>query len=496
MKRFSTLLLISLFVISCGATSQSIVKTGGADFNSLMKNIDAIVHDEEFAHAHWGVMIKSLDKDEVWYAHNAERMFMPASNNKIPSTAAALKVLGKDFRFETKVYTKGYIKNGVLHGDLIVWSNGDPTMYEKYMDDSKAVFKAWADTLKKQGVHHITGDIIGNDDAFDDTHIGEGWAWDYQSVWYAAQFGALQFNENYVDVKIVPPATVDGDVVLIPNVETSYFNLNDDFEIKENGWNKISMHRDFYSNDITLYGELVAGTDTTERTPTIDNPTKYYVHVLKETLEECGVDVQGKAMDCDDVVGWKNEEMCDDNVKILAVYHSVPLSEVVKRCLKRSQNMYAETMPRVLSWYVTGEGSIEAGREIMDSIFTDFDIEPGSWAYVDGSGLTRYDYISPEVLVKILEGMYRSDLKDVWMESLPISGVDGTLRRRMKGTAAYKKVLAKTGTISNTRGLSGYTTTASGENIVFSFLVNGHLLSSKDTERITDSILELICEYK
>ncbi|MCK4529953.1 MAG: D-alanyl-D-alanine carboxypeptidase, partial [Candidatus Marinimicrobia bacterium] len=116
--------------------------------------------------------------------------------------------------------------------------------------------------------------------------------------------------------------------------------------------------------------------------------------------------------------------------------------------------------------------------------------------YIDGSGLTRYNYISPHVLVKILEGMYRSELKDVWMNTLPISGVDGTLRRRMKGTAAERRVLAKTGTISNVRGLSGYTQTASGENIVFSFLVNGHLLSSRETERITDSILELICEYK
>lgn len=255
------------------------------------------------------------------------------------------------------------------------------------------------------------------------------------------------------------------------------------------------MDRKFYSNEIVLSGELLAGADTTERTPTIDNPTAFYVHVLKETLEANGIDVQGKAIDCDEIDAWVHAPRDHDYVE-LANYYSVPLSEVVQRCMKRSQNMYAETMPRVLSWHETGQGSIEAGREIIDSVFTDFGIEPGSWAYVDGSGLTRYNYISPEVLVKILEGMYRSDLKDIWMESLPISGVDGTLKRRMKGTAAYKKVLAKTGTISNTRGLSGYTTTASGENIVFSFLVNGHLLSSKDTERITDSILELICAYK
>ncbi len=495
MKRLGILLSIVLLLISCGSTTQTIRKKGSADFNTMITKVDALIQDKAFSHAHWGVMIKSLDSEDIWYAQNEDRLFMPASNNKIPSTAAALKVLGPDFRFETHVLSKGQVQNSTLSGDLVVWSNGDPTMYERYMDDSKAVFKAWVDTLKSQGIYRIDGNIIGDDNAFDDVHIGEGWAWDYQQVWYAAQFGALQFNENYVDVKIVPSATVDGQVVLIPNIESSYFTLKEDFEIVEEGYNKIYLNRDFYSNEITLNGQLVAGSDTTERTPTIDNPTKFYVHVLKETLEENGIVVNGSPIDCDEIDNWVHAPI-DENYRELANYYSVPLSQVATRLMKRSQNMYAETMPRILSWHETGLGSIEAGREIMDSVYTEFGIEPGSWAYIDGSGLTRYNYISPHVLVKILEGMYRSELKDVWMNTLPISGVDGTLRRRMKGTAAERRVLAKTGTISNVRGLSGYTQTASGENIVFSFLVNGHLLSSKETERITDSILELICEYK
>jgi len=495
MKRLGILLAIMLLLVSCGSTTQTIQKKGSTDFNTMMSKVDALVQDEAFAHAHWGVMIKSLDSDDVWYAQNEDRLFMPASNNKIASTAAALKVLGPDFQFETHVLTKGKIRASVLYGDLVVWSNGDPTMYDRYMEDSKAVFKAWADTLKAQGIYRITGNIIGDDNAFDDVHIGEGWAWDYQQVWYAAQFGALQFNENYVDVKIVPPMTKNGEVILIPNVESTYFNLIADFDIVDSGYNRITLNRDFYSNEIVLGGQLVVGSDTTERTPTIDNPTKFYVHVLKETLEENGIVVNGDPIDCDEIENWVHAPI-DENYRELANYYSVPLSEVATRLMKRSQNMYAETMPRVLSWHETGLGSIEAGREIMDSVYTEFGIEPGSWAYVDGSGLTRYNYISPQILVKILEGMYRSDLKDIWVEALPISGVDGTLKRRMLGTAAEKKVHAKTGTISNVRGLSGYTTTASGENIVFSFLVNGHMLSSKETEQITDSILELICEYK
>ncbi|MBW6457836.1 MAG: D-alanyl-D-alanine carboxypeptidase, partial [FCB group bacterium] len=131
----------------------------------------------------------------------------------------------------------------------------------------------------------------------------------------------------------------------------------------------------------------------------------------------------------------------------------------------------------------------------MDSLFVQFGIEPGSWIYSDGSGLTRYNYISPQILINILEGMYRSDMRDMWLETFPIAGVDGSLRNRMKGTPAEGRARGKTGTIANSRGLSGYVKTQSGENVVYSFLVNGHVLSSTDTDRITDGILELLSAY-
>ena len=483
-----------LLLTACAGPSQAIKKRGSREFNTLMKDIDALVCDEAFDHAHWGVLIKSLDTDEVWYAHNEHRLFMPASNNKIPTTALAFMTLGPDFRFETHVLSKGNIRNGVLHGDLVVWSNGDPTMYERYLDDSRAVFYAWADTLKAQGIRRIEGNIVGDDDAFDDVYLGNGWAWDYLQIWYAAQFGALQFNENYVDIKIISPADINGKVQIIPNCPSSYYTIHNQIQVVSSGPSRISMERDFFSNDIIISGQVRAGSSIIERSPTIHNPTAFYVHVLKEVLEEKGITVTGKALDCDDIGNWIHAPL-DIGYRELAHYYSVPLSEVLTRLMKRSQNMYAETIPRAVAWNETGLGTLGTGRSIMDSLFVQFGIEPGSWVYSDGSGLTRYNYISPQVLVSILEGMYKSELKDVWMETFPIAGVDGTLRNRMKGTAAEGRALGKTGTIANSRGLSGYVQTQSGENIVYSFLVNGHILSGSDTDRITDSILELLSAY-
>ena len=125
----------------------------------------------------------------------------------------------------------------------------------------------------------------------------------------------------------------------------------------------------------------------------------------------------------------------------------------------------------------------------------DFGVKPGTYAYMDGSGLSRYNFISPAQIVKILEGMINSRFQDIWIDIQPIAGIDGTLKYRMRGTKAEGNVRAKTGTISNVRGLSGYVKSAEGEEFVFSFLVNGHLRSSRETELITDKVLELISEF-
>ena len=163
--------------------------------------------------------------------------------------------------------------------------------------------------------------------------------------------------------------------------------------------------------------------------------------------------------------------------------------------MKKSQNLYAETMVRVLGLNDSGTGSFEEGKKVVENVLQEFGIKPGTYAYMDGSGLSRYNFISPRQLVKILEGMRESENWDIWYDIQPIAGVDGTLKKRMKGTKAEANVRAKTGTISNVRGLSGYVKTSANEEIVFSFLVNGHLRTSRDTEIITDKVLEIIAQY-
>ncbi|MBU0474303.1 MAG: D-alanyl-D-alanine carboxypeptidase/D-alanyl-D-alanine-endopeptidase [Bacteroidetes bacterium] len=486
MERFKLLFLLPLFFFGCSSS------TNLNSLNTTHNMIDNKFQDTMFANAHWGVLVESLTTGKIWYEQNMDKLFMPASNEKIPTAASALIILGPEFTFETSLYYSGEIIDSVLKGDLIIKGNGDPTFYTKFFDNPKEPLINWADSLLKLGIKEIDGNIIGDDNAFEDNGYGNGWSYDGLDSWYSAESGALQFNENYVDLTIIPPTRIKDSVIIIPNIESNYFSIINKTTVSDTGKTRISVDRPFGTNNIIVSGIAKTGSKAFERTPTISNPTLFYVTVLMETLINKGISVTGNTIDCDDIENW---ELDSTNCKLILCHHSPALKEILKGMMKRSQNMYAETMTKILGWNESGIGSFKEGKKVVEKVLADFGIEPKTYAYTDGSGLSRYDYISPHQIVKILKGMRNSEYWDTWKDLLPIAGVDGTLKNRMKGTKAEGNVRAKTGTIANTRGLSGYLTTADGEEIVFSFLINGHLRSSEDTELITDSVLSIIAEH-
>src|SRR5690606_26502807 len=180
----------------------------------------------------------------------------------------------------------------------------------------------------------------------------------------------------------------------------------------------------------------------------------FYVTVLKEVFEQQGITVSGMPLDCDDLFYWNHKP---EDFSLISLHQSPPLVDILSGLMKRSQNMYAETMVRALGWKEYGLGSFRNGKDVVEEVLkNNFGIEPDTYAFMDGSGLSRYNFVSPAQLAMIMEGMSKHQYADLWKEILPIAGVDGTLRSRMKGTPAEGNVRAKTGTISNVRGLSGY----------------------------------------
>lgn len=486
MQKLVIIFTLLILLFGCAGTSK---------FYSLEDRHEFIYrqfNDSLFAHAHWGALIESLDSGEIWYKQNADKMFMPASNNKIITSAVALISLGPDFKFETKLYYSGEIADSVLNGDLIVVGNGDPTFYTRFFDDPREPFFNWADTLIRMGIKEINGNIIGDDNFFEEQRFSPDWSFANLTHHYAAEYGALQFNENYVDLYIIRPKSLLDSVTIIPNVKTKYFSIKNNLFAVDTSRSKINFNRDFGTNNITVSGQIHVGNDTLERSPSIWNPTLFYTTVLKETFEAKGIKITGKALDCDEIPLWDFQPLGND---LILIHYSPPLKDMLKVLMKKSQNLYAETMVRIMGLMNSGYGSFDEGKKVVEQVLSDFGIEPDTYSFSDGSGLSRYNFISPRQIMKILKGMRDSEYWEIWRDILPIAGVDGTLKRRMRGTKAEGNVRAKTGTINNVRGLSGYLTTSDGEEIVFSFLVNGHLRTTKETEMITDSVLEFIADY-
>jgi D-alanyl-D-alanine carboxypeptidase/D-alanyl-D-alanine-endopeptidase (penicillin-binding protein 4) len=484
--------LLSVIVVILAGCSAAPLGTTYYDLEDLQEKIDEQFSDTLFAHAHWGVMVQSLNSGKVWYKRNEERMFMPASNEKILTSAAALLKLGPQFKFTTTLNYTGEIIDSVLNGDLIIVGDGDPTLYNKFYDEPTTLFKHWADTLMQLGIKQINGNIIGDDNAFDDNHLGYGWAFDGLDAWYSAEVGALQLNENYLDLKFYPPLTASDTLLIVPNLISDYYSIENNVEVVDTGRSRIRIERPFGENKIIINGKIVVGEEPFERTPSLTNPTMFYVTVLKETFKQNGLDITGTPLDCDNIENYNFDSL---KTKTILVHKSPPLNEILKLLMKRSQNMYAETMVRTLGYKYEGLGSFKNGKKIVEETLSRFGVEPGGYAFMDGSGLSRYNFVSPKQIIKILTGMWNGEYKEIWYDIQPVAGVDGTLKRRMKGTKAEGNVHAKTGTISNVRGLSGYVKTSTGEDVVFSFLINGHLKTSRDTELITDKVLEFIAEY-
>ena len=486
-----SMIILALVVFLASSACGQVVATTSrpAVAPETVARIASFFDDPRFAHAHWGVLIRSLETGEVLVERNADRLFMPASNQKLLTGAAALRVLGPEFRFRTEFRRRGPISKGVLGGDLVVVGDGDPTLYTRFHRDPKDVFRAVAASLKSHGIREIEGNLIGDDDAFDEVRHGYGWSLEDLDWYYAAEIGALQFNENYVDLDITPPAEPGDPVKVTPRLQSRYFQIENRLVAVAEGEHAVALTRERGSNHVVLSGRVRAGRPPFERAPSLVNPTLFYVTVLEEVLREEGIAVRGEPVDCDDIPGWEHPPA---NTELVYVHLSPPLGEMLALFLKRSQNLYGETLVRALARNRGKRGSFGGGRRVLHRDLEALGIDPRSYVFADGSGLSRHDLLSPRLLVRLLSAMRQSEHWETWRAALPIAGRDGTLRRRMKGTAAEGRVRAKTGTIENVRGLSGYLTTADGEPFVFSFLVNAHLRSTKETEEITDGALALL----
>lgn len=460
----------------------------------LSTDLTRLFDDPQFDNAHWGVLIRSLKTGETVYARNERKMFMPASNMKLLSSSAAAVALTPEYRFVTRLMTNGTVKDSVLNGDLIIVGSGDPSISGRFDSGRVTItFEQWADTLKRLGIKRINGSIIGDDNCFEDEYYGAGWSADYETDYYAAQISGLCFNDNCVDITVIPSAKLSGPCSLSVSPATQYVTIINKTitAAVTDSVNDIWFERKRGTNTIIVHGIMSQGKRPWVESVTVENPTLFTAAVLKEVLAANGIAVSGAWVDVDDL----KDTIRYDAARQLASFTSKTYADLVKVINKPSHNMYTEQLFRTMGREKLGVGSMRTGRAAANPILAGWGVDTVRLRIADGSGLSRQDLITPNDIVAILTGMSKEPSFTIFYESLPIAGVDGTIRRRMRGTKAEGNVRAKTGSIGYVRNLSGYVTSADGEMFVFSLLANHYTVPTPQVEKVQDEVCVRLANF-
>ncbi|HEX6965587.1 MAG TPA: D-alanyl-D-alanine carboxypeptidase/D-alanyl-D-alanine-endopeptidase [Gemmatimonadaceae bacterium] len=471
---------------------------------ALRSAIDAMADAPEFRNAYWGILIVDPDAGDTLYSRNAGKLFMPASNMKIITGSVALHTLGPDFRFRTAFAGRGAVHDTMLDGDLLVYGRGDPTISDHMQNgDAMAPLHDIADSLVAHGIHHIAGRLVAAGDAFPDADLGFGWSWDDLASDYSAGVNQLFFNEGFAQL-IVHGGAIPGDPVSVTTIPDRSYPVvvahattagmvpmlaagGSAPRSSQNPDSVMTTHLDVVLDTLTgayaLSGQIVPnGVDTL--TVVYPNQREAYLFALRDALADRGITVDG---------GSFSDSLPVDT---LFTYASLPLTNVLAALAKPSQNQIAEILLKTLGLEQTGVGSADSGRAVVTRQLLAWGADSDGFQLRDGSGLSRYDYLSPTTIVRTLAAIRHDTAFAAFYNALPIAGVDGTLDNRMRGTPAQGDVHAKTGSISNARSLSGYVTTADGRTLIFSLLANNWTVPARDVLHVQDVIAERLAALR
>jgi D-alanyl-D-alanine carboxypeptidase/D-alanyl-D-alanine-endopeptidase (penicillin-binding protein 4) len=479
---------VALAVAAC-LTAPALAARGGSPAGEDLRDRLGAIFDTPDVNALWAAKVVSLDTGQVIFERNPRLLVMPASTMKVVTLAVAAERLGWDARFSTRLETTGPIEDGVLRGDLIVTGDGDPTIGER--EDTPRVLDEWAGRLAMLGITRIDGRLIGDDDLLPDQALGAGWAWDDLAFGYAAPIGALQFHEGSAQVVITAGPRPDSPASM--RLEPASTDLVLTGQVTTTGPDTppaVFTRRRPFSRTLEVTGSVPRASRDYVRTVSTDNPTLALLLPLRDALGRFGIAVSGDVTDIDEIAGKPVGPR-----RLLHLHESPPLREIGIRLMKVSQNLIAETLRARIGMAsdVPDVDPLAAASGAYERTLATWGVPVEDVIVADGSGLSRYDYLTADALVAVLRRMAQDPRHAAAFEAtLPILGVDGTLERRLRGTRAAGRVHAKTGSMSNVRALAGYVTTIAGERLAFAIVANNFKARGATIDAVTDRALDAL----
>ncbi|MEG4347904.1 D-alanyl-D-alanine carboxypeptidase/D-alanyl-D-alanine-endopeptidase [Microcoleus sp. A003_D6] len=479
---------VSLLMLVLGRTPAVVAQTaavaGDICPGELGAQVDAIANRPEFSRSRWGILIQPLSSTATLYSRDAQKYFIPASNVKLLTTAAALQKLGADFRIKTSVYSGE-------NGSLYVAGRGDPSIAE-------AQLKSLAQQLKQRGISQVN-ELIGDDSYFQGSGVNPNWEWEDAQAGYGAPINSLIFNQNAIELLLSPQAIGQPLKVTFaePKLANQWQILNNSVTVAPNESEFIEVGREFDRPAIRVSGQLKVGAESEPAYVAVVNPANNFLQHFQHFLAAEGIPVKQTLV----ASAFRNLD------RELATVESPVMAELVKETNRESNNLYAEVLLRLLGKVtdkmplpqtLTGkmpvpqEDTGEIGLKELKTVLTQLGVNPNSYILADGSGLSRHNLISPEALVQTLRLMANSPAASIYRQSLPIAGESGTLKNRLNNTPNRVILQAKTGTLSGVSALSGYIEVPNYEPLVFSIIVNQSDLSAAKMRSATDEIVLLL----
>ena len=487
-----------------------------ATLAELRSRIEEICRQPALEPGFFAVKIVSLDSGQTIFEQQANKFVRPASNMKLYTVATAFDRLTADYHFLTSVYAREKPEDGKVKGDLVIYGRGDPSISTRFNGDYFKSINDLADRIVAAGVKRVKGDLVGDESFFNGSPIGGGWEWEDLTWSYGAPVSALSINDNAIDLNIRPGATVGAPVIVTTGPPDASFitvvnrATTSPKELRSN----LQIYRGLGANTLEITGTLPLGDGGFRGGAAIPNPPLAFISMLRDALLKRGVKIEGQLRTVSDRSGGSvlpripagfNSPSGTINqfpVEITSL-SSPPFATIAVHTLKPSQNQYTELILRTLG-RTQPQLNLDTGRDRTDeelglAIVRNFlhqaGIADSEVALDDGSGLSRNDLISANTSVQLLTYMSKHKYFAQFRDALPIAGVDGTLSTRMRGTPAEKNVRAKTGSLSSVASLSGYVTTAAGERLVFSMMLNNYPDAAAVRRDSIDAIAVLLASF-
>jgi len=459
---------------------------GAATLSELTSRIETHISQPRFNGAVWGIKIVSLGSGKTVFENHADRLLSPASNMKLYTVAAGLDRLSPDYHFVTSVYAPAKPDaSGIVHGDLTIYGRGDPSIAARFNGDYLKGLDDLAARIVAAGVKRVEGDLVGDESFFTGPPYGAGWQWEDLQWGFGAEVSALSINDNLVNLSISPGLQVGASAVVSTEPPDPLLTINNHVTTTAKGARRnLLVHRALDSDIVEIQGSMALDDAGFSGRLGVARPALLFVYLLRSALAKRGVGISGKTRTVPSPLSAPAPNTIAATGLIeLANLQSPPFSVIAAQTLKPSQNLYAELILRTLGQVAAtsssslpdaGRTSESSGVEVVRTFLREAGVDSSSLSLTDGSGLSRDDMVTVEATLQLLTFMRRHRYATAFREALPIAGVDGTIRNRMKGTPAQNNLRAKTGELRSASSLSGFVTTAAGEELVFSIMVNNY----------------------